>query len=124
MPITATIDPATNILAATWTGQIEIADVEAHWRWIAGDAEALATGRSVADLRAATLNVSGDQIRSAIYRSLIPALNHRTWHIAVVVAGPLSYGIARQFNAFAGTAVRLDIFDNIDAAVRWLQENG
>ncbi len=124
MPITATIDPATNILVETWTGHLEIAEVEAHWRWIAGDAEALDTGRSVADLRAATLSLSGDQIRSAIYRTLIPALGDRTRHIAVVVASPLSYGIARQFNAFAGSTVHLEIFDSFDAAVRWLQACG
>ncbi|MBK8003381.1 MAG: hypothetical protein IPK12_05385 [Gemmatimonadetes bacterium] len=69
--------------------------------------------------------VSGDELMRLIRRTPAPRLDWGGWRLAlVVVASPAQYGKARQFDAMADWIVKTRIFDDPEAALRWVREPG
>jgi hypothetical protein len=125
MPISYSIDHERRFIVETWTGDVAEADLAAYWRRYLDDPEVLAVRRTLVDLRNCRILFRGEQLANLIDRIVRPALDGRDWKTAILVGGPLQFGVSRQYQAFAETYSRDAIFDRQDAALAWLlREDG
>jgi len=122
MPITYRHDPDQQVTFTTWSGAITAEDIRQHWAVLLSDPGPMQARRSVADIRETVPAVSGDELMRLIRRTLAPRLDGGGWRLAVVVASPAQYGKARQFDAMADWMVETRIFDDPEAALRWVRE--
>lgn len=120
MPISYTVDREQRILFSTWIGKITADDLRRHWATAFADPEALAIGRSLADVREASPALTGDEMAELVREIAAPRLAGRTWTVALLVAKPAQYGVSRQYQVFAEQFSRDSIFYDRDEAVRWL----
>lgn len=119
MPITYALDHANGVIVTTWTGRVTIGDQVRHWHALLDDPQAMALKRSLVDMRAGTPAFTGAEVRDAL-----PELQRRLggvrWVIAIVVADAVQFGVSRQFEVLASTVTDDEIFEDPDAALRWL----
>ena len=119
MPIDVTLDQDRRLVIATWHGRVTAPELAAHWeRLFTGDA--LALGRSLADLRRAELAFTGVELAEVLRTVVAPRLAGRSWAAALLVATPTQYGQARQFEAYADKVSRNQIFLDEAEALAWL----
>jgi hypothetical protein len=120
VPISVNLDPRLGIIREMWVGKVSAEDVREHWTRLLTDPEALALRASLADLREASLDFGGWQMRRLIDTVVTPLLHGRDWITAMIVAGPLQLGMTRQYQDHAEHFSRDAIFFNEHDALEWL----
>jgi hypothetical protein len=120
MPIAYFVDTERGVVFSKWDGAVTADDLAQHCKKLFSDERAIAIGRSVADMRGAVIEFSGDDMRQVTGEMVVPAFQKRRWMTAVVVDGPTHYGVTRQFQAHADAFGRSAIFDNEAEALAWL----
>lgn len=121
MPIVYRVDQTTDVVHTTWTGRINAAVLAGHWQTFLADPAVLASGRVVADVRAAEVELNSADLRTlldGVARSLLGA---RSLRVAIVVSGPVQFGLARQYMVFAEPIGPSHVFTDLDDAVAWVQ---
>jgi len=121
MPITYRIDDSLGVLVTTWSGRVTIAEQARHWEAILADPRAVALRRSVVDIRAGTPAFTGAEMRDAL-AVLQKRLDGRRWVTAIVVANAVQFGVSRQFEVLAAGVTDDEIFEDMDAALRWIAD--
>ncbi len=86
MPISYSIDSEHRIVRTVWTGEITAADIRNHWLHYLDDAVVMALRRTLTDLRAADVKVSGEEIYELIRDVVVPRLDGVGWKTAILVA--------------------------------------
>lgn len=119
-PISYQIDKAQNIILETWTGTVKAGDLRDYWVEYLEDPEVMCCRRTLVDLRACTMELSGMDLMVLIDSVVVPKLNGRDWQTAIVVASPTQYGVSRQYSAFADLYSRDQIFNDPEEAKAWL----
>ena len=120
MPITYRLDRTARLVEETWTGRVDKEDLKAYWLRFLADPEVLAIRRTLVDLRASTPVFTGDQLDDLVQTVVLPVLGDRDWQTAIVVDGPLQFGVSRQYQVFAERYSTDAIFNDIDKARTWL----
>lgn len=119
-PISYRVDQTLGLVVSHWNGEVTVADVERFWAQVLSDPDVLALRRHLADIRAATLHFTGEELRQLIWRRVAPALRGQHWTSAIVVAQPEQFGVSRQFQVFAEVWDEAQIFYDLDEAMRWV----
>jgi hypothetical protein len=119
-PITYTIDSRLGVIFETWTGAVTAADLRAYWTSYMNDPQVMALRITLADLRRANIQFSGDELNGLVCGLVEPKLQGRQWKTAILVANPVQFGISRQYHAFAGLYSNDSIFADRDLALCWL----
>ena len=101
MPITYEVLHSEGFILVTWSGDISLEDVRNYWSKIAQDEGALAIGKTISDLRNATLLFSSEEFRAAVQRFLLPLLQNRSWISAIVVSHPMQLHVASRYQGAA-----------------------
>lgn len=120
MPIHYTIDSATGIIDEIWSGRITCSDLRTYWKAALADPAVLQSRRTVADLREAEIDFTGADLDELVKTILIPTIGELDWKTAIVVKRPVQFGVARQYQAFAGRYSTDSIFDDVSKARAWL----
>lgn len=120
MPIQYQIDALTGIIEETWNGAVTIGDLRAYWTTYLADPEVLALRRTVADLRAAVIEFTGNELDDLVQSLVVPIVGDRVWKTAIVVSHPVQFGVGRQYQVFAGRYSHDSIFDDLHQAKAWL----
>ncbi len=120
MPISYSIDHLRQLVLVSWTGDITARHVRAHWKKMLADPEALAAGRSLADLRNCNFLLSGSELSSLVEEVAVPRLEGRKWKTALVIARSGQYGVSRQYHVFAERFSTDAIFEDYDKALDWI----
>ena len=122
MPAVYTYDAATGVILVSATGVFSTSDYVALQRAVESD-PAIPTGSAVLfDVRSVTsFNLSGHDVVGFAHAS--KSVDRRASRIAVVVAGPAGYSLARMYESARGN-VRppFKVFGAIEAAMTWLVE--
>lgn len=121
MSITYRVDHELNVIFETWTGEVSTGELEEHWVGFLADREVLECRRTVADLRNCTISFFGADLDALIVKHVMPVLEGRTWRTALVVAQPLQFGVARQYQVFADKYSADQIFADIETATAWVR---
>jgi hypothetical protein len=120
MPISYTIDRERRFVLSTWSGEITAEMYLAHMRRLFSDDEAVALGRSMADMRTATLSFTAAELKS-LSQSTFPAhFAQQPWIVAIVVSTPAEYGVMRQLQARSIGRSKNALFRDYNEALRWL----
>ena len=120
MSITYSIDSGNRFIHTRWSGKVTAGDLMRHWQELFNDPQALEIRRSIADMREASLEFDGAQLRDVIRSVAQPLLRGQKWTVALLVKKPEQYGTSRQFQVFAEQVATNSIFYDYDEAVRWL----
>jgi hypothetical protein len=120
MGITYEVDASKGVVFERWLGAIAGPDIVDHWMLLATDKEAMACGRSVADIRECALQVSGEELRYLVTFVLGPVLEGRHWKTAVLVREPVQFGMAREYQTLAGVFKEDAVFTDLPAACQWV----
>ena len=118
MPIAYTFDAAQRLLNAVATGRIipaEVADYFANLR-----AEPWFPVPSLTDVREASQNVSGDEVReiAKLFRQFGATLQAAP--IAVLVSSDLAYGLVRMIGLLLDDVAIVHPFRDTEGAMTWL----
>jgi hypothetical protein len=124
MPISYSIDKQKNVILEVWNGDISAADLANYWRQYLADPDVMSIRRTLVDIRQANILFSGEQLSQLVENIVLPALKGRHWKTALLVARPVQYGKARQYQAFAERYSHDAIFYDFDTAVEWLLHKG
>jgi hypothetical protein len=124
MPITYTIDQDRQLIRETWTGDVQAADLAAHWKIYLADPAVMAIRRTVVDLRAATIMFSGADLALLVRTVALPILEGRKWISALLVDSPVQHGVSRQYHVFAECYSQDAIFKTMADAEAWLLAQG
>jgi hypothetical protein len=122
MPITYSIDKLNGIILEVWTGEVSALVLAAHWKRLLVDPEALTIRRTLVDLRNCDIGFSGEQLFDLIRNLVEPILNGREWRTALLIGKTVHFGVSRQYQSLANTYSKDAIFDDQDAALRWLTQ--
>ena len=120
MPILFDIDRKLGIIRETWVGSVTAEDVKQLWSHYLADPEILALRATLADLRDATLEFGGAQLRRLVETVVDPQVQGRDWITAIVVAGPVQLELSRQYQDLAEHFSRDAIFFDAHDALEWL----
>lgn len=120
MPITYATDCEKKLITEVWTGEITAECVAAYWKRYLDDPEVLAIRRTLVDLRQANILFTGSDLQTLIQNIVLPVLKGRDWKTAIVVEGPIQYGVSRQYQVFADIYSTDAIFYDIEEALHWL----
>jgi hypothetical protein len=120
MPIDYSIDKFNRIILELWTGEVSSLVLAAHWKRLLADPEALSIRRTLVDLRNSDIQFSGEQLFDLIRTVAEPMLNGRNWRTALLVAKSVHFGVSRQYQSFAVSYSEDAIFQDEDAAWKWL----
>jgi hypothetical protein len=120
MPIFYDIDRKLGIIRERWTGSVTAEDVKLLWTRYLADPEILALRATLADLREATLEFGGAQLRRLVQTVVDPQVQGRDWISAIIVAGPVQLDISRQYQDLADHYSRDAIFFDEHDALEWL----
>lgn len=121
MPITYRIDPDRNLIFETWTGKVRAADLREYWKGYLADPEVMKIRSTIVDLRAAAIDFTGKELWSLVQTIVTPALNGREWTTALVVlGGSVAFGVSRQYQVFAESYSKDNIFETVADAERWI----
>ena len=107
-------------MTETWIGEISIADLRQHWTFLMQDNNALALRRTLVDLRASTVQVSGEELSSAVRELVQPHLKGRDWITAIVVNTPAQFRSSSSYQGCAAAYSHDVIFSTVEEARRWL----
>jgi hypothetical protein len=122
VPATYTFDAATGVILVNATGVFSTADYVALQRAVETD-PAIPTGSAVLfDVRSVTsFALSSHEVAS--FARAPNSVDRRAARIAVVVAGPAGYSLARMYQSARGE-VRppFKVFGTIESAMTWLVE--
>src|SRR4051812_28484946 len=121
MPISYSIDHRNGVIVETWTGDIDATELGDHWRRYLADPEVLAIRKTLVDMRHCTVLFTGTQLSDLVRSVVEPNLQGKQWKTAIIVDEPVHFGISRQYHAFAESYSTDSIFDDRDAALRWLK---
>ena len=80
----------------------------------------MACRRTLVDLRQADIRFDGKHLAGLVDAVAVPRLGRLKWRTAIVVGGPVQFGVARQYQVFAEVYSTDAIFENYDAALTWL----
>lgn len=83
------------------------------------DTRLVAGTRVLFDARRATGHPPPGVLRRAA--ALLRPFQPRLGAFAVVVSSALHFGLTRMFQAFAGDAIRMEVFYDVDEAENWLE---
>jgi hypothetical protein len=122
MPITYSIDADLGVIFEAWQGDVTAADLRRYWQAYLADPRVMALRRTLVDLREARILFTGPEFFDLVADVVKPALGGRRWTTAIVVARAVQFGVSKQYQAFAETYSRDAIFEDYDAALRWLGE--
>ncbi|MBX3175336.1 MAG: hypothetical protein KF709_13055 [Gemmatimonadaceae bacterium] len=120
MPIHYRIDPTTQTVYETWTGTVNAEQLGAYWSASLRKDEFLTCGKTIADVRAADVELVGADLQVLIQGIAVPLLAGRRWLTAVVVASPSQFGTARQYEVFSEVFSTGGIFHDLESAEAWL----
>ena len=120
MPITYEVLPYEGVIRESWHGDITMGVLRGHWNSLLRDEQCLRLGKSLADLRQATLLVSDQQLETAIREVAIPLLQGREWISAIVVQRSVQLRLASRYHSLAALFSRDTVFSQLDEAERWL----
>jgi len=122
MPISYSIDADRGVILEAWQGDVTAADLRRYWQGYLADPRVMETRRTLVDLREARIAFSGAELLDLVCDVVKPALAGRGWTTAIVVAraGAVQFGVSKQYQVFAEAYSRDAIFDDYDAALRWL----
>jgi hypothetical protein len=95
-------------------------DFSDHLALMLGDARALACRGNLADITESELKFTGEQLGQLVRQTLGPALRGARRRIALVVRGPVQYGVARQFQAITEAFCEVEIFTDAPVAREWI----
>lgn len=123
MTITYSVEHTRGIVISTWTGAITAEVLGDFWQRLLRDPEALRYRRSLADLRGCQLRLTGRELSGLVMDVVRPLLGDLRWKSAILVAEPVQYGVSRQYQVFAAYYSKDAIFDDHDAALRWLMQD-
>jgi len=124
MPITYSIDRHNGVIREVWTGKVSATDLAAFWKHLLVDPDALAIRRTLVDLRNCDIAFSGEELLDVITTVAVPRLKGKNWRSALLVGEPVQFGVSRQYQSFAEIYSKDAIFDNEDAAFKWLIQEG
>lgn len=97
-------------------------DITAHWAGIYSDAHMLDGGRIMIDMRRTKIEISkAEFVRLAT--EIWPAKATRQMVMAVVVATPEQFDIARQFELLAREGSEHQVFLDRSDAIAWLKRH-
>jgi hypothetical protein len=121
MPITYSFDARQGLIKTVATGEIGVADIEAHLRQIT--AEPWFPASALADVRETSPNVSSEEVRAivALFRLLGPRLQGSP--IAVLVGSDAAYGLVRMIELLLDDVVTITPFRDQAAAITWLSQH-
>jgi hypothetical protein len=120
MPITYWIDPAIGVIFEVWKGDVTAADLRRFWAGYLANPQVMELRRTLVDLREAQIQFTGPELMHLVAAVVTPVLQGRDWKSALVVAGPVQYGVSRQYQVFADHYSQDAIFEDYDAALQWL----
>lgn len=120
MPISYAVLEPQGFIAETWTGEIEIDEVRRHWAVVLGDPACLALGRTLADLRDATLLFSEQELYEAVQEMVVPVLLTQPWTTAIVLSRSKPLRMASRYATQVAGVSHDAIFSDIEAARLWL----
>jgi hypothetical protein len=118
--ISYSIDQTKGIVFIVYAGDITAEDIGGYWSKLLTDPEVLRIGRSLVDLRKARLLLTGQELQDKVRRVAAPLLQGRQWRSAIVVASPVQFGKARQYEVFSESFASDSIFTDYDDALAWL----
>ncbi len=113
-------DPSLNLIREEWKGLVTTRDLKTHWKKFLVDESVINCRRTVADISASQIAVSGEDLSHLINTLVKPALAGRQWITAIVIANDFQFGISRQYGAYADFYSQDQVFRNLDAAFRWI----
>ena len=120
MPIAFTIDRKLGIVREYWAGSVTAEDVKELWSHYLSDPEIMGLRATLADLREATLDFGGAQLRRLVSTVVDPQVQGRDWISAIIVAGPVQLEMSRQYQELAENYSRDAIFFDEHDALEWL----
>ena len=120
MPISFTIDTRLGIVREKWTGKVTVEEVRQHWTHYLTDPEILALRATLADVREATLDFGGWQMRRLIETVVDPLLQGRDWITAILIGGSRQVDMSRTYQELADHYSRDAIFFEEHDAIEWL----
>ena len=125
MGITYRIDVSKGVVFEEWLDTLSADEIAEHWKKKYADLRVMAAGRTLLDVRACKLPLSGDDLRCLVKTILVPTLRNRKMKTAILVNQLVQYGVARQFLAYIGETADISIFEDEAEALEWLvQERG
>lgn len=118
VPIEYSFDAAKHVIRTVVTGEVTPAEVAAALQRVSN--EPWFPAPSVADVREAAANFTGDQVRAvaADLRRLHPQLHDHP--IAVIVSSDLSFGFVRMLGLLLDDVATIVPFRETDNAMVWL----
>lgn len=122
MPIHYSIQPEEGLVEVVWSGTIDAGHLKTHWQTILTDPEARQLGKSLVDVRRATIGFRGHEMDDLLKSVALPLLGDLKWKSAIIVNNPVHYGVSRQYQVFAEGYNQNAIFHDPDAARAWLKE--
>jgi hypothetical protein len=120
MPITYSNDPLRRIVFESWSGDIHVADIRAHWTRMLQDPTSLSIRRSLADVRTAITQLTAEEVERVVDEVLTPLLQGRSWVSAAVVASTDQLRLTHRYRA-AQRLSEVSVFSDPDSALDWLQ---
>jgi hypothetical protein len=120
MSITYQTSSVDGLMTETWIGKISIADLRQHWTFLMQDDDALALRRTLIDLPASTLQVSGEELSSAVRELVLPHLKGRDWITAIVVNTLAQFRLSSSYQGCPAAYSHDVIFSTVEEARRWL----
>lgn len=120
MTIRYTIDHEQQVIFETWQGEIGASELAKYWRRILADAKVLAIRRTLVDLRKAEIVFTGNELSSMVTSIAVPMLAGKSWKTALLTEKDTQFGVSRQYQVFAETFSQDAIFQDREAALRWL----
>jgi hypothetical protein len=123
MPISYSINADVGVILETWQGDVTAADLRRYWAGYLADPRVMALRRTLVDLRQARILFSGAELSELVWDVVKPALGGKGWTTAIVVARAVQFGVSKQYQALAEAYSRDAIFEDYDAALRWLAED-
>lgn len=118
MPIAYSYDAVRGLIQTVATGHVSPVEAAAHFRDVGN--EPWFPAPSLADVRAASTDMSGEEVRQIAnhFRQFKPPL--RDTPIAVVVSSELAYGLVRMMGLLLDDVAVIHPFRDIAAAMEWL----
>ena len=123
MPVTYRIDQARGRMETLAVGLITYEDILRHLEEEEGD-EALAM-EELLDARAATTNLTSDQVHALVRRTDSLVRKGRFGAVAIVTDNNVVFGMARMYQILCEELpVRIGVFRDLDEAEVWLNGEG
>ena len=122
MPLTYRIDLEANMIFVLGEGALTQADkIEGMRAWMA-DPDYRPGLNVLFDFAAVTTPGTREDLQQTVAFIARKAATIGRKKVALVMASPLAFGVARQFHALLGeTALELDVFKSRDEALAWLR---